>query len=191
MRAQIALPGSEPNTVLDSLHKLTDNKARQCPSAGKRHSKVTPKALANMNEEGISMHSILVKDYMAQNPHAIKTDAVVKDVVTTLINFQITGAPVVDDGNTLVGFVSEQDCMQVILNDTFFCEDSAPVTKVMSTEVKYVTPETSIVEVAEKMALGPPKNYPVVEYGKLVGLISRRLILKALLENNEDCYIHT
>lgn len=137
------------------------------------------------------MHSILVEDYMIRKPHAVIKTAAVRDVISLLMKAQIPGAPVVDEHNTLVGFVSEQDCIKEMLNDTFYCEESPPVTSVMSTEVKTVRPDTSIVEIAERMAASPPKNYPVVrEDGKLVGLISRRLILKALLENNEDCYIH-
>ncbi len=136
------------------------------------------------------MHSILVKDYMDSNPHAIEKEATVRDVVSILMKAQIPGAPVIDSAKNLIGFVSEQDCIQEMLNDAFYCEESPAVTSVMSTEVNTVTPYTSIVEIAERMAKNPPKNYPVVESGKLVGLISRRLILKALLENNEDCYIH-
>ncbi len=137
------------------------------------------------------MHSILVKDYMDRNPHAIANDATVKDVVMVLLEAKITGAPVVDAQKNLVGFVSEQDCIEEMLNDTFYCEEPPPVTQVMSTEVRTVSPLSSIVEIAEKMAANPPKNYPVCENGKLIGLISRQLILKALLENNEDCYLHT
>lgn len=136
------------------------------------------------------MHSILVKDFMDRDPHAIANTATVRDAVFILMTAQISGAPVIDVEKNLVGFVSEQDCIEKMLNDTFYCEESPSVTEVMNTDIKSVSPETSIVELAERMAKAPPKNYPVCENGKLVGLISRRLILKALLENNEDCYIH-
>ncbi len=136
------------------------------------------------------MHSILVEDYMDSDPHAILHTATVRDVVASLMKEQIPGAPVVDEQKNLVGFVSEQDCIQEMLNDTFYCEESPSVTAVMTPNVKTVAPDTSIVEIAEQMAKSPPKNYPVCSGGKLIGLISRRLILKALLETNEDCYIH-
>ncbi|VUD56593.1 Inosine-5'-monophosphate dehydrogenase [Thalassocella blandensis] len=136
------------------------------------------------------MHSILVKDYMDRNPHAILISASVRDVVAFLMKEKVMGAPVIDAENNLVGFVSEQDCIKQMLNDAFYCEDSQSVSAVMTTKVSTVSPETSIVEVAEAMSKGPPKNYPVVAEGKLVGLMSRRLILQALLETNEDCFIH-
>lgn len=137
------------------------------------------------------MHSILVEDYMDCDPHAILNTATVRDVVVSLIKAQIPGAPVIDEHKNLVGFVSEQDCIREMLNDAFYCEESPSVTAVMKTSVKTVSPNTSIVEIAERMSKAPPKNYPVCnQEGKLVGLISRRLILKALLETNEDCYIH-
>lgn len=136
------------------------------------------------------MHSILVKDYMDKNPHAILSTTPIRDVVAFLMRERVTGAPVVDKANNLVGFVSEQDCIKQMLNDAFYCEESESVSTVMTRKVKALTPETSIVEVAEAMSKAPPKNYPVVEDGKLVGLMSRRLILHALLETNEDCFIH-
>ncbi len=136
------------------------------------------------------MHSILVKDYMDHNPHAIHCDASIRDVVATLAKAKILGAPVVDDNENVVGFVSEHDCIKAMLNDTFFCEDSQSVSTVMKRQVLTVAPETSILEIAEAMAERPPKNYPVVQEGRLVGLISRSLILNALLENSEDCYLH-
>ncbi|GAA5316796.1 MAG: CBS domain-containing protein [Candidatus Pelagadaptatus aseana] len=135
------------------------------------------------------MQSILVKDYMDHNPHAIPKSTNIKDVVETLLRDKIIGAPVVDENNQLIGYVSEQDCVKDLLNDAFYCEEPGNVADVMKTEVATVTPDTSIVEIAQSILEKKHKNYPVVENGKLVGLISRSLILKALLENDNDCYI--
>lgn len=128
------------------------------------------------------MQSILIKDFMDSNPHAINQETSISEAVKMLVAQKITGAPVIDDNKHLVGFVSEQDCIKEMLNDAFYHNESPSVKNVMSTDVKTVTPGTSLLQVAEAMAKSPPKNYPVVEGSKLVGLISRRLILKALSE---------
>ncbi len=135
------------------------------------------------------MHSILVKDYMDHNPHAIPDSANVKDAVELMVRDRVIGAPVIDHNKYLVGYVSEQDCMKDMLNNTFFCEEPPQVTAVMSRDVLTVTPDTSIVEIAQSMLDRRPKNYPVVLEGKLVGIISRSHILRALLENDQDCYL--
>ncbi|WP_075187987.1 CBS domain-containing protein [Teredinibacter haidensis] len=136
------------------------------------------------------MHSILVENYMDGNPHAISDKATVRDAIHLFMKENIPGAPVVNEEKLLVGFISEQDCIKEMLNDAFYCEESPAVTAVMSTEVKTLDPDDSILAVAEAMAKAPPKNYPVVKSGKLIGLLSRKHILKALVETNEDCYIH-
>lgn len=130
------------------------------------------------------MSSILVKDFMQANVQAIKADASVRDVVEHLCKWNITGAPVVDESLCVIGFVSEQDCMKEMLNSAFYAEESAPVTSIMRRDVLCVSPEASILEVAETMLGNKPKNYPVVEKGKLVGLINRRHILEALKYHN-------
>lgn len=135
------------------------------------------------------MQSILVKDYMDHNPHSVSVTASVTEVVETLINDRVIGAPVIDENKQLVGYVSEQDCVKDLLNDAFYCEEPGAVTTVMKTDVTTVSPDTSIVEVAQAILEKKHKNYPVVSEGKLVGVISRALILKALLENDNDCYV--
>jgi len=136
------------------------------------------------------MHSILVKDYMQHTTHAISVSANTAEVVERLLKSGMTGIPVIDDNKTVVGFVSEQDCIKEMLNGAFFCEEPSNVSSVMQTEVLTVTPNTSIVELAQTMMTAKPKNYPVVSDGKLVGIITRRHILKALIENDEDCYLN-
>jgi predicted transcriptional regulator len=126
------------------------------------------------------MSSILVRDYMQANVQAIKSDASVRDVIEHLLKWNVAGAPVVDNDMRVIGFVSEQDCMKEMLNSAFYADNSALVTAIMRPDVLTVTPDTSILEIAETMLGNKPKNYPVVEREKLVGLINRRQILLAL-----------
>ncbi|MEO0443792.1 MAG: CBS domain-containing protein [Pseudomonadota bacterium] len=135
------------------------------------------------------MHSILVTDYMNHQPSVVNTSTNVREAVELLLEKHFTGVPVVDDANNLVGYLSEQDCIEEMLNDAFYCEEPAAVSKVMQTEVMSVTPNTTIVEIAQTIIKNRPKNYPVIDNGKLVGVISRSDVLKALVENDDDCYL--
>lgn len=130
------------------------------------------------------MSSILVRDYMQSSLQAISANTSVREVVDHLLKWNITGAPVVDERMVVIGFVSEQDCIKEMLNSAFYSEDSALVTSIMRSDVLSVSPDTSILEIAETMLGNKPKNYPVIDQGKLVGLINRRHILMALKDHN-------
>lgn len=60
----------------------------------------------------------------------------------------------------------------------------------MHKEVLSVAPETSIIELAAMMKVGKPKMYPVVSDGKLVGVITRRDVLRALSKTLTNCFQH-
>ncbi|WP_347329570.1 CBS domain-containing protein [Marinimicrobium locisalis] len=135
------------------------------------------------------MHSILVRDYMQRDTHAISVNANTAQVVERLLKSGMTGVPVIDESESVVGFVSEQDCIKEMLNGAFFCDKPPSVRTVMTADVLTVTPSTSIVEMAQTMLHQKPKNYPVVSDGKLVGIITRQHILQALIDNDEDCYL--
>ena len=134
------------------------------------------------------MHSILVADYMDHNPHAISASTSIKQAVTIMLKEGVIGVPVIDDNHQLIGYLSEQDCVKDMLNDAFYSEEPGAVSSAMQTEVLSVSPETSIVEIAQTIMSNRPKNYPVIKEGKLVGLISRSDVLRALLEHEEDGY---
>jgi len=134
------------------------------------------------------MNSILVSDFMDHNPHAVYASTSIKDAVTTMLKEGVIGVPVVDKDMQLIGYLSEQDCIKDMLNDAFYSEEPGPVSSAMQTAVISVTPDTSIVEIAQIIMTNRPKNYPVVEHGKLVGLISRSNVLRALLEHEKDAY---
>jgi predicted transcriptional regulator len=79
-----------------------------------------------------------------------------------------------------MGWVSEQDCIAVMLKEAYHCEQVAQVRDVMRKEVLAVGPDTSILDLAEMMMGQKPKIYPVVEEGRLLGVISRHDVMQAI-----------
>lgn len=136
------------------------------------------------------IHSILVKDYMDHNPHAVGIDTSLAEVVKVFVTDNVVGAPVVNADKKVVGYISEQDCIKELLNDSYYLAEPPTVAAAMSTEVIAVTSNDSIVEVAQSMINHRARNFPVVDSGKLVGFISRSRILEALVENRKDTYFH-
>lgn len=135
------------------------------------------------------MHSILVADFMNHQPSVVQQTDNIRSAVELLLQKKIIGVPVVDSEKNLVGYLSEQDCIEEMLNDAFHCEEPGSVSKVMQRDVLSVKPTTTIVELAQTIIKNRPKNYPVISNGKLVGLISRTEVLQALIDNDDDCYL--
>ncbi len=135
------------------------------------------------------MRSILVSDYMNHQPTLILHTANIRDAVILMLSKKIIGVSVVDENRNLVGYISEQDCIAQMLNVVFHSEEPGPVHEVMAKDVMKVTPETTVVELAETIIESRPKNYPVIDKdGKLVGLISRTEVLQALIDKSIESY---
>ena len=86
-----------------------------------------------------------------------------------------------DAADRLIGFISEQDVLGRVL-DSIYHDDEAPlVRELMRHEVLSVSPNKSITDLAQEMRGAKPKVYPVVEQQRLIGIVTRRDILIALL----------
>jgi CBS domain-containing protein len=126
--------------------------------------------------------SVLIKDYMATNLTTFTPELEISQAIKYLNTHKISGAPVVDERGTLVGMLSEKDCLQVALQSTYY-EDwvGGVVSEYMTEELETVPDTASIVDVAEKFLKSSFKRYPVLdEDGELVGQISRSDVLRAL-----------
>ncbi|MDQ7730626.1 CBS domain-containing protein [Halomonas sp. SpR8] len=123
----------------------------------------------------------IVRDIMSRDCYRVSPDASVTTLAKGLALHRLPGAPVVDASDRLIGFISEQDVMGRVL-DSIYHDDEAPlVREMMRHEVLSVSPNKSITDLAQEM-LGPkPKIYPVVEQQRLIGIVTRRDILIALL----------
>ncbi|HDZ45692.1 hypothetical protein LCGC14_0098060 [marine sediment metagenome] len=123
----------------------------------------------------------IVRDIMSRDCYRVSPDASITTLAQGLAVHRLPGAPVVDSAGRLVGFISEQDVLGRVL-DSIYHDDEAPlVRELMRHEVLSVSPNKSITDLAQEMLGAKPKVYPVIEQQRLVGIVTRRDILIALL----------
>ncbi len=125
---------------------------------------------------------ILVSDFMDRQPAVIYCNTPLTKVVQVLISKGVTGAPVINAKKEVLGFISEKDCIKSLLNSSYHAEEATTVNDVMRKEAMTLKPDDSIIDLAHFMEDHTPKVYPVVEDGKLVGVISRAHVLRALYD---------
>ncbi len=124
---------------------------------------------------------ITVGEYMTPEPIFFHPDTDVFEAIRKLLEHRITGAPVLDEHGKIVGAFSELDCLRITLSSTYYEGMAGKVSEFMTKDVTAIDPETSILEVADLFAKSTLRHFPVMEDGKLVGVISRVDVLKALI----------
>tara|TARA_B100001146_G_scaffold221995_1_gene233517 strand:- start:3542 stop:4006 length:465 start_codon:yes stop_codon:yes gene_type:complete len=131
-----------------------------------------------------SSENIKVSDYMSTNLVTFRPQQSVLEVMNTLIKKKISGGPVVNENNELVGIISEGDCMKQISNSRYYNHpmEDIKVEQHMVTEVETIDGNMNIFDAADKFLTSRRRRFPIVESGKLTGLISQKDILKAALE---------
>ena len=133
------------------------------------------------------MPEYIIAEIMHHEPVCASSGQLLIDVVEMLARGKTTGIPVVDGQRRVIGFVSEQDCIHSLLATSYFCEGNPTVDDVMSREPLTVTPRDSVVDLARTMGRDKPKVYPVVEEGRLVGVVSRSDVLQVLRTEAMHC----
>ena len=121
-----------------------------------------------------------VKDIMAKKLVTFQPDMHVRAAIESLLKHKISGAPVVDENGTLIGVLSEIDCMPTIIQDLYYSDSGGSVGDFMSTESTTVNSEMGLVDLAEIFQKKHFRRLPVVDNGILVGQVSRRDVLKAI-----------
>ena len=127
------------------------------------------------------MDSASIKDLMSTRYAQITPDMPVVEASSNLIKQDMLGSPVTDEAGTLVGWISERECLQAALQVVYHNQRVATVNDLMQTEVLTVSIDDDVLSLAQQMLNAKPKIYPVVDAdNKVLGVISRRHILNML-----------
>ena len=145
------------------------------------------------------------KDIMTTKVITVHKNATIAEIAQVLVDHAVSGVPVVDDDGALMGLVSEGDLLRKetspripdfvnLLGGVIYYhgvdqykEDLKKImakqaSSIMTEAVITVTETTGVSEIAHLMLQHGIKRIPVVVNGKLVGIISRRDIIKLLVK---------
>lgn len=120
------------------------------------------------------LEGIRVKDIMTGEVKTVKPSDTVKHVLKTMFQHKHMGYPVYENGN-LLGIITFHD-----LSDIPEEERDLPVEQFMTKELLITHPMEDVSTILEKLNINNIGRLPVIENGKLVGIISKTDIMKAL-----------
>jgi CBS domain-containing protein len=126
--------------------------------------------------------SATIADYMATELISLAPDDDIVEAMRTLLEHNISGAPVVDGQGKLCGILSQKDCFEIIYRTAYHQDWGGQVQQYMSREIEHLPADCSVVEAAERFLGSSFRRFPVLRDGVLVGLICRHDILGALDE---------
>ena len=145
-----------------------------------------------------------VADVMSRDVITVKPETSLRDLAEILSQNNINGVPVIDDAGQLIGVVCESDLVErnkplhiptvfVILDSIIPLENpwrmqkefkrltSTKVEDIFSSPAISVNPDTDITEVARIMSEKEIHTLPVVDRGKLVGVVGKGDVIRSLI----------
>ena len=152
---------------------------------------------------------VQARDIMTIEVTTVGPDESTRVVAQLLLNNQISAVPVVNVDGIPIGMVSDGDLVgrdeterlarhdwwlavmtgKQLLDDAFQNHVSAPdrtARDVMSAPLVTVTEETGVKEIARLLAIHHVKRVPVVREGRLVGIVSRADLLRAIADDRQN-----
>ncbi|MDA8330464.1 MAG: CBS domain-containing protein [Candidatus Dormibacteraeota bacterium] len=122
---------------------------------------------------GATVAAMMTKAVITTSP-----DTTVAEVASLLHRNHITGMPVVDDHQRVVGVVSEMDVVR---------KKGATAAEIMTATPRTVEEDVPLAEVADVLMTERIRRLPVVRHGKLVGLISRTDLVTFFAQHQWAC----
>jgi CBS domain-containing protein len=133
---------------------------------------------------------MLVREVMTSPAITVREDATIREAARVLDAHSVTAVPVVDGGDHVVGVVSEADLVRDMLlpdsrrhMETPPASESRPprlVSEVMTRMPVTVSSGDDLEDAVELMTSTTVKSLPVIDHGRLQGMLSRRDVLRVL-----------
>jgi CBS domain-containing protein len=123
-----------------------------------------------------------IREIMTQPVVAVGPDDTLAEAVQTLARQHTGSLPVIDGDGRVIGMISELEMIDVAFDREI---RNAPVSAFMSQEVQVVQADEPLSTAAQLFALYSFRRIPVVEDGRLVGIVTRRDLMNYALRMDE------
>jgi CBS domain-containing protein len=127
----------------------------------------------------------LVKDVMKCGLLTVERQAPIYEVIEILSTRNVTGLPVVDDCMNLVGIVSEKDMLRFLYDPA---AKPGRAEDFMTEEVVSFSPDDSLFAVCECLMNNNFRRVPILNQGKIVGIVSRADVIVHILRNKSAMF---
>lgn len=128
----------------------------------------------------------LVHSHMVEMTTSIAPDSDVFEAMETLSKKKITGLPVIDAEDRLVGFLTEKDCLRLIAVSHQYNMTGRRVSDIMSGIAHALRPDDDMLTATMAFLSTNFAHLPVMDGERLVGSLSRQQALSAILGYYKD-----
>lgn len=161
------------NEVLRSLGGRGHDKAASAIVKGKSCSQVKEIILKNI--EDLIHPAIVARDIMSSPVKTLTPSVSMEEAGSIMLRYGHTGMPVIEDGR-MVGVISRRDVDKARIHEL----GHAPVKGFMTTGVLSISSQTAVSEIQKLMVEHDIGRLPVIDEGRLAGIVSRTDILRTL-----------
>jgi CBS domain-containing protein len=183
----------EEDSLVDVCQCLMQNSFRRVPvmRQGRLAGIISRADLIRANKDKFRPHPqqntsmsgpalVVAKDVMKSGLLTVRTSTPIYEAMEILATRNVTGLPVVDDYMNLLGVVSEKDILKLLYDP-----DAKPglVEEYMTTGVIGFDQGTSLFEICDCLINNNFRRVPILDGGKLVGIISRTDIMAYIMKN--------
>ncbi len=120
-----------------------------------------------------------VKDIMTDRTVVVGPDTTIDEAIAKLLDHRVSGLPVVDDEGLLMGVISEIDIIDLVYEADV---DASTVRDHMTRDVRSLDAEASLDDAASIFCKKSIRRIPIVQDGRLVGILSRRDLIRFVRE---------
>ena len=124
------------------------------------------------------MKTVKAKDIMTTNVITVKKDMLLTNAIALLLRWHISALPVVDDEGKMIGIVSEIDLVNLAFDGN---AADTTIEEIMVTDIVSFSPNTELADLVQTFSKRHLRRVPIIDEGKVVGIVSRRDILREVL----------
>lgn len=134
--------------------------------------------------------ALQAKDFMTKKLIVFNPETPLQEAIQLLLKKKISGAPVVDGNNLLIGVLSEGDCLKEVVRGKY---NNSPevmglVKDYMTNDPVTVGPNENVFDIARLFLKLRLRRFPVLENGKLIGQISQRDVMAAIQDLKNETW---